>query len=224
MNGPRPRILVVDDEPQTRQVISDTLQSISAKVTTADCAQQAARMLEQNKFDVVLLDVNMPGASGLDLLDLSQRWDWDASFILMSGSPAMDSVVSAVRLRAADFLMKPIRAKTLRDSVEKAYQSLLKARNAKNHHSKIEQALSKSSSDLTSAHDSMESAQFETLRSLTAALAAREHTTYSHSYRVRAYTSHLAKLVGYRRQIWAIWNMRHCCTTSGRSAFRIPSC
>jgi len=109
----------------------------------------------------------------------------------------VNGIISAMRLQAADFLMKPIRAQVLRDAVDKAYQSLGATREAKKYQSTIEAELLKRSAELQSALQSMESNYSETLMSLTAALDSREQTTCAHSYRVRAYTSYLAKLVGY---------------------------
>jgi putative nucleotidyltransferase with HDIG domain len=193
----QPRVLVVDDEPQMRNVLSDTLQSKFAVVGTADCVEKASILLEQGEFDVVLLDVNMPGASGLELLDQAQRNQWDATFILISGRPAMDGVIAAMRLRAADFLTKPIRAQGLHDSVDKAYQALVKARESRIYQRTIEADLQKRTCELQLAIESLESNYSETLMSLTTALDLREHATCAHSYRVRAYTSYIAELVGY---------------------------
>lgn len=193
----QPRVLVVDDEPQMREVLAAALQTKLSNVSTADSADRAAGLIQKGDVDVVLLDVNMPGASGIELLDQANRGHWDAAFILISGRPAMDGVISAMRLRAADFLTKPIRAQVLHESVDKAYQALVKIRESRIYQSTIEAALQKRTCELQLAIESLESNYSETLMSLTTALDLREHATCAHSYRVRAYTSHVAELVGY---------------------------
>ncbi|MCU1286285.1 MAG: Response regulator [Acidobacteriales bacterium] len=193
----QPRVLVVDDEPQMRKVLADALQSKLSQVSTADCAESAAGLIRKGDVDVVLLDVYMPGASGLELLDQANRGKWDAAFILISGTPVMDGVISAMRLHAADFLTKPVRAQALHDSINKAYESLMRTRESRIYQIGLETTLQERSRELQQALVLMESNYSETLMSLTTALDAREHATCAHSYRVRAYTSYMAELLHY---------------------------
>ena len=192
-----PRIMVVDDEPIVREAFTDMLGTVHRSVIAVGDATQAAAKLESGDIDVVVLDVNMPGASGLDLLNLAQRWHWDATFILVTGMPQLDGVVSAMRMRAADFLIKPVPRSVLLDSIDRAFSELASAREARVYQLSLEATLEGRTAELQAAIGSLEQNYSETLISLTSALDAREHATCAHSFRVRAYTTYLAQLIGY---------------------------
>src|SRR3954470_24086977 len=193
----QPRILVVDDQLQVRETLAAMLQSRYRNVCAVESAERAAAKLEAGEADVVILDVNMPGASGLDLLDMAQRWHWDAAFILASGKPEVDGIVSAMRLRAADFLIKPVRKSAVVQAVDTAFADLISARASRKHHATLQATLENRTVELQLAVGSLEQSYSDTLISLTTALDAREHATCSHSFRVRAYTSYLAQMLGY---------------------------
>jgi two-component system KDP operon response regulator KdpE len=63
---PNSRILVVDDEPQLRGVLRSTLSALGFEVADAESGETAIEMVRKERFDLILLDVNMPGFSGLD--------------------------------------------------------------------------------------------------------------------------------------------------------------
>src|SRR3954451_6776967 len=98
-------ILIVHDEPALREYLSDALRPVCALVECAAGLQQALRAMEAGKFDVVLSDVCMPGANGVDLLDFAQQLNWDCSIILMTGHANIEQIVCSVKLHAADFLL-----------------------------------------------------------------------------------------------------------------------
>jgi putative nucleotidyltransferase with HDIG domain len=195
-----PRIMIVDDEPLIRDMFSDMLQTHYANVFAVPNAAQAVAKLEAGLVDLVVLDVNMPGSSGLDLLHLAERRSWDAMFILVSGKPELNGIVSAMRLRASDFLVKPVKHAVLIEAVARTFTKLVAAREARVYQEALETALEGRTSELEAAISSLEQNYSDTLVSLTTALDAREHTTCSHSFRVRAYTSYLAQLIGYPKK------------------------
>lgn len=193
----KPRVLVVDDEPQVRTLLSECLRPKAGSVSTAASADEAIRRLEAGGFDLVFSDMNMPGAGGMELLTLATQSHWDIGLILISGFPAVDQVVTALRRGVFDFLLKPIGLRDLHESLERNFQRLLLRRETLAYRKSLECSLKSRTFELESALGELETNYHATLDSLVLALDAREHETCAHSFRVSAYTTHLAKSIGY---------------------------
>ena len=102
------RILVVDDDQVVRLSYQRSLQSISGNVEAAGDGEEALHSMERNPFDVVLLDLRMPGQDGMTVLrTIKQKWP-DSEVVIITGYPTLDSAKEAVRLGAYDYLAKPV--------------------------------------------------------------------------------------------------------------------
>ena len=102
------KILVVDDNEVVRLSILRSLRNTNRSVQLAKNAADAVRLLEQERFDVVLLDLRMPGMDGLSFLKiLKQRWP-ECEAIVITGYPTIETAVEALRLGAFNYLAKPI--------------------------------------------------------------------------------------------------------------------
>jgi DNA-binding NtrC family response regulator len=102
------RILVVDDDETVRRSYLRSLQSVSCDVESASNGEEALQTMEQNPFDVVLLDMRMPGLDGLSVLrTIKQKWP-DSEVVIITGFPTVDSAKEAVRLGAFDYVSKPV--------------------------------------------------------------------------------------------------------------------
>ena len=111
MNRLLPKVLVVDDDPAVRIFFREALKPTAAHVAEAADAECALQSIERGDFDIIVCDVWMPGASGLDLLAMAQQNRWDVGFILVTGGDIqVETVIVALRMQAADFLLKPLRA------------------------------------------------------------------------------------------------------------------
>lgn len=106
---PTSHILVVDDEQDIRELISDILVDEGYQVSTAGSAEQANQHYNDSRLDLVLLDIWMPDADGISLL---QGWQESQPLlcpvVMMSGHGTVETAVQATRLGAADFIEKPI--------------------------------------------------------------------------------------------------------------------
>ena len=102
-------ILVVDDESGIREFISDALTDVGHAVIQASDAREAVQRLEDQPFDLVVLDLNMPGdTGGLDVLRRA-RAEWpEMQAIVLTAHGTIETAVEAMRLGAFDFLQKPI--------------------------------------------------------------------------------------------------------------------
>ena len=190
-------MLVVDDDAAVREFFREALLDGTDSVDVAADADAALRVIESGDFDIILCDICLPGASGLDLLRTAKQTRWDVGFILVTGEIRVDSVITALRLEAADFLLKPISARNLVRSVEGAYKRLLAARHAVAYKGSLETSIQRRTHELEVALSELELNYHMTLEALVAALDSREHETFSHSLRVQAYTRHLARRAGF---------------------------
>jgi two-component system response regulator AtoC len=107
-------ILIVDDDPDVRRSLAEALANEGTKVAVAEDAERALALLARETADVVVSDIRMPGLSGLELLPLLREGCPDTDVVLMTAYDDMDTVVSAMKKGAADFLVKPIDLHELR--------------------------------------------------------------------------------------------------------------
>jgi DNA-binding NtrC family response regulator len=104
----RNRILIVDDDETVRRSYLRSLESISCNVESACDGEQALQTMERNPFDVVLLDMRMPGQDGMSVLrTIKQKWP-ESEVVIITGYPTLDSAKEAVRLGAYDYVAKPV--------------------------------------------------------------------------------------------------------------------
>ncbi|MGD9265180.1 MAG: sigma-54 dependent transcriptional regulator [Lysobacterales bacterium] len=121
---PNAQILVVDDEPDIRQLVQEILEDEGYSVNTAKDGETARQAYTQNKPDLVLLDIWMPDIDGISLLK-----EWSASgalesvVVIMSGHGTLETAVEATRLGAFDFVQKPLSLAKLLATVRKALES-----------------------------------------------------------------------------------------------------
>jgi len=102
------RILVVEDEPSLRNLLIDSIKAEGHEPIGVKNAEDAIKHLEEEPFDIVLTDVNLPGKSGLELLPICLQRNPDAYVLVMTGFGTIDNAVKAMKLGASDFLCKPI--------------------------------------------------------------------------------------------------------------------
>ncbi|MDZ4134387.1 MAG: sigma 54-interacting transcriptional regulator, partial [Paracoccaceae bacterium] len=110
-------ILVVDDEPGIRNFLLRTLEPRCKRVQEAASAEAATRLLDTTHFDLVILDNVMPGQSGLDWLSEQRRVGFFAEAILMTAYADLDTAIHALRVGAADFILKPFRSNQILNAV-----------------------------------------------------------------------------------------------------------
>lgn len=116
----RPRILVADDEGALLTAIRRTLADAGFDVTVAGDGNEAVRLLNEQSFDVILSDLRMPGASGVDLLKAARVRDLEVPVLLMTGSPDLASATEAIRYGACEYLVKPIPLAQITKAARKA--------------------------------------------------------------------------------------------------------
>jgi len=104
----RANILIVDDEPNILTSFSSLARDEGHRPVTAGSVEQALQLLATERFDLVLLDLQLPGKSGLDLLAELRDQPQAPKVLVISGQADIPSALRAVRLGAVDFLEKPV--------------------------------------------------------------------------------------------------------------------
>ena len=100
------RILVVDDEPQIRRVMRTTLSSHGFVVNDARSGEEAIEKLRQERYDLVLLDMNMPGMGGMDACR-AIREQWDVGIVVLTVRNSERDKIDALDAGADDYVTKP---------------------------------------------------------------------------------------------------------------------
>lgn len=111
------RILVVDDEKNIRLTVTQALTSLGYQLNSATNGEEALKQLARQEFGLILLDLNLPGMGGLEVLRQVVKIRPDIKVVLMSAHGTIDNAVEAMRLGAIDFLQKPFTTQELRDIV-----------------------------------------------------------------------------------------------------------
>src|SRR5688572_4349254 len=106
-------ILVVDDEPVQRELISGFLKKQSFDVSAADSAERALELFRQDVFDLVLTDQKMANMSGLELLQAVHAINPETPVILITAFGTVETAVAALKQGALDYLTKPVNLEEL---------------------------------------------------------------------------------------------------------------
>ena len=113
------RILMVEDETRLLRLLEINLHTQYA-VTTVSDGQSAIEEIRRGAFDLILSDIRLPGASGIDVLKESVRKNSETPVILMTAYGTVENAVAAMKIGAFDYLLKPVRINELKMVIEKA--------------------------------------------------------------------------------------------------------
>ncbi len=115
-------LLVVDDEADFREMMGRRFARRGFQVQEATHGEQALQFAERRQFDVVVLDMMMPGLSGIQVLEQLKLVSPECEVILLTGQGTIETAVQAMKLGAYDFLTKPVSLADLEVLIEKAYE------------------------------------------------------------------------------------------------------
>lgn len=121
---PSTTILVVDDDSRVLKTFARNLEVIGYSVITATDGEEALQVYEQQRPDVVLVDVRMPRTDGFGVLTAIREQDAEAEVILVTGHGDMAIAIEALRAGASDFIPKPVGAATLEAALRRADERL----------------------------------------------------------------------------------------------------
>jgi len=116
------RILLVDDEVVFTNNMSKLLTNRGYRVTAVNSGDSAIRELEENDFDIVVLDLKMPGMDGITTLKEIKKLDLFTETLILTGHGSIDSAMEAIKLGAYDYLTKPCEIGELVAKIEGAWE------------------------------------------------------------------------------------------------------
>lgn len=116
------KVLLVDDEEDFIATLGQRLEARNLKVTTATSGARALELVENKDFDVIVLDLAMPGMDGIEVLKRIKSHHPEAEIIMLTGHGTIETGVEAMKQGAEDFLEKPVDIKHLLVKIEEAKQ------------------------------------------------------------------------------------------------------
>lgn len=114
------RILIVDDEVMLKMILKKILVEEGYAVFCVNSGRSAIRNIKRKKFDLVLLDLEMPGIDGIKTLEIIRKIDKDLSVILLSAHLTKDSIKKAVKLGISSYIEKSFKLDEIKFAVKKA--------------------------------------------------------------------------------------------------------
>jgi two-component system, NtrC family, response regulator AtoC len=116
------RIVIADDDKNLRMVLASELSEKGFEVNVAENGTKAVALIENDEYDVLLLDLSMPGFNGMDVLKKIKTLELTTEVVILTGNATISSAVEAMKLGAYDFLTKPFKMAELKAVLEKAYE------------------------------------------------------------------------------------------------------
>ena len=123
-------VLIVDDEPRLRDMLTRAVTELGFTASAARSAEQAAKMVDETNPAIMLLDLNLPGKSGLDFLKEIHERSPHIQTIILTGYGTVEAAKTALRNEVADFLTKPCPLDELERALSRAHQRALNAQHA----------------------------------------------------------------------------------------------
>ena len=118
-----PQILIVDDEPAVCDLLKDDLTEYGYLCTTAHDGYEAVAMLEKEEFDIALLDIKMPGMSGLEVLKKIRADRLNTATIMITCINSIDMMAAALKLGAWDYIIKPFDLDEVSSNIRKLLEA-----------------------------------------------------------------------------------------------------
>jgi two-component system NtrC family response regulator len=147
------KILFADDEPSIRKVMNLELPRMGHEVTICPDGVTAIAALERNTYDCILVDLDMPGLNGIQVIERARELSPETDAVVLTGKSSLDTAVAALRQGAFDYLSKPCKLVEL----ESLFTRIAQARELKNKYRALKKQLDRieGNMNLVGLHDSM---------------------------------------------------------------------
>jgi len=116
------RILFVDDDEELRSIVRDQLTQSGFEFDEAADGNEAMEKLRKEKYDLLLLDVTMPGATGTDVLKFVKEQGMNCKVIMLTGMVGLSVAIESLKLGADDYITKPYNMDYLLSSIHRALE------------------------------------------------------------------------------------------------------
>jgi cyclic di-GMP phosphodiesterase len=196
-------ILVVDDEDAIRDLFTEWLQIAGHTCFSAGTAAEALSVAEREKTDVALVDLRMPGESGVWLARRLRESRDDLAIIMATGAQSFDAAREGMRLGVMDYLLKPFSRQELVDAVDRAVKWCEAAARERAERVRLESEIERRSAELSDAFAEVEVTTSGALEALLVAFNSRNPEACAHAKRVAQSAVVLAQSMGVNRTVLA---------------------
>lgn len=193
MNG---NILIADDEQMIRDLLSITLTKEGYNCFQASNAEEGLAVINNHSIDIALLDIMMPGRSGLDLLKDIKLMSPDMPVLMVTALSDMETALSCIHLGAEDYITKPFNLDRVTLTIKNTMEKRLLILENREYQANLEIKVREQTEVIRTVMEEINQAYENTLTALIRALDAREKEVGSHSERVMNYTLLLATEAG----------------------------
>ena len=183
------RILIADDEPVIRNILSRKLIGEGYECTEASDGTRALNELKTCTFDLVLLDINMPGKSGTDVLREMRAKYPDTAVIMITAISDVGTAIKSMKMGAHDYVIKPVDLKMLLVSVDRALDKRRLILENKSYQLHLEEKVEEQTREIRESF-------LNSIKSLAFALEAKDKYTSGHSQRVSEIATAIARELG----------------------------
>ncbi|BCR04419.1 two-component system response regulator [Desulfuromonas versatilis] len=190
------QVLIVEDEEIVRDMEFATLQGEGYLCHTAANADAASELVQQRNIDLALIDINMPGRSGVQFLKELKEASPDSAAIMVTAVDDLETAMYCLQLGADDYILKPFNLDRILLSVRNALEKRRLVLENRVYQRQLEAKVREQTQRIRTTLDELQDAYDSTLAALVRSLDAREKETGSHSERVRSYTLALAEVLG----------------------------
>lgn len=189
-------ILIADDEDMIRELINITLSKEGFTCYQAASAEEGLEVISRHPLDLALLDIMMPGRSGIDLLKDIKQIAPDTIVLMITAMNDMDTALSCIHNGAEDYITKPFNLDRVLLTVKNALEKRRLVLENREYQANLEQKVAEQTETIRTVMGEINLAYEHTLAALIRALDAREKEVGSHSERVMAYACLLAEAAG----------------------------
>jgi response regulator RpfG family c-di-GMP phosphodiesterase len=192
MVQPPVRILVVDDDATLRNALGRFLSNQGYSVDSASTGNEALQRIEGGSFSVLLLDVRMPGMSGLDVVPEALDLDPDIAILMLSGLTDATSAAICMQRGAVDYLTKPIELNDLSKAIDRALRHRDTQMQSREISTWLKEEVQRRTAEVEIARQKQQLLTIATLEALVNALEAKSSWLSGHSARVAALAATIA--------------------------------
>ncbi len=190
------RLLVVDDEASIAHALSRYLTSRGFHVDTAASGQDSLTLLAENRFELMLCDVRMPGLSGLDVVPRALQLDPDLAILMLTGVNDAPTATGALAMGALDYLVKPVELPDLQEAIERALHRRDLEIDRRTVERMIREEVATRTEELEREKQALRAMVVGTVEALVNAMEAKDIYLRGHSQRVSELSASIAAELG----------------------------
>jgi len=190
------RILVVDDDAEMRDALRQFLARLDFEVVTAQSGEDALKALEGQPFSFALFDVNLPGMSGMDLVQEATHLDRNLAIIMLSGQTEAVNATVCLQRGAMDYLVKPLQLDSLERALQRAARERQRRMEEYDTAHYLREELAKRSAEVRLEQANLERLALGALGALVTVQEAGDPYLAGHSVRVAEFAASMAAQLG----------------------------